>query len=95
MHLTDEIGTKLGAQIVFREVDVSFDTRENCEQVVAGLIDSCGEMAFQFVNVLNHVALADPNLNISSPNDWGVLGSNENGQLNAPRNLTFNLRLRF
>ena len=52
-------------------------------------------LAFQFVNVFNHVALADPNLNIASPNDWGVLGSNENGQLNASRNLTFNLRLRF
>jgi len=52
-------------------------------------------MAFQFVNVLNHVALADPNLTLSSAPDFGVLGSNENGQLNSPRNLTFNLRLRF
>ena len=52
-------------------------------------------LSFQFVNVFNHVALADPNLNISSPNDWGVLGSNENGQLNSPRQLTFSLRLRF
>jgi hypothetical protein len=52
-------------------------------------------MSFQFINVFNHVALADPNLNIGSPNDWGVLGSNENGQLNTPRQLTFSLRLRF
>jgi Carboxypeptidase regulatory-like domain len=58
-------------------------------------------MSFQFVNVLNHVSLADPNMTISSPNDWGVLGSNEvnvngqSGQLNGPRQLTFNLRLRF
>ena len=52
-------------------------------------------ISFQFVNVFNHVALADPNLNISSPADWGVLGSNENGQLNEPRNLTFSLRLKF
>ena len=52
-------------------------------------------MSFQFVNVLNHVALSDPNLSIGSPADWGVLGSNENGQLNSPRNLTFSLRLKF
>jgi len=52
-------------------------------------------MSFQFTNVLNHEALADPNLNIASPNDWGVLGSNENGSLSSPRQLTFNLRLRF
>ncbi len=54
-----------------------------------------GTLSFQFVNVFNHVALADPNLSIASPNDWGVLGSNENGQLNAPRQLTFSLRLKF
>lgn len=52
-------------------------------------------LAFQFTNVLNHVVLADPSLSIGSPNDWGVLGSNENGQLNGPRQLTFNMRLRF
>jgi hypothetical protein len=52
-------------------------------------------MSFQFTNVMNHVALADPGLSIGSPNDWGVLGSNEGGQLNSPRQLTFNLRLRF
>ena len=54
-----------------------------------------GTMSFQFVNVFNHVALADPNLSLASPNDWGVLGSNENGQLNSPRQLTFNVRLKF
>ena len=57
-------------------------------------------ISFQFVNVFNHVALADPSLSIASPQDWGVLGSNESGpngsgQVNSPRNLTFNLRLRF
>jgi hypothetical protein len=51
--------------------------------------------SFQFSNVFNHVALADPNLSLASPADFGVLGSNENGQLNSPRQLTFNLRLRF
>jgi hypothetical protein len=52
-------------------------------------------LSFQFVNVFNHVALNDPNLNIGSPNDWGVLGSNENGQLNSPRRLTFSLHIQF
>jgi hypothetical protein len=52
-------------------------------------------LSFQFVNVFNHVALADPNLSIASPADWGVLGSNENGQLNSPRQMTFSLRLKF
>lgn len=54
-----------------------------------------GTLSFQFVNVFNHVSLADPNLSLASPTDFGVLGSNENGQLNTPRNLTFNLRLKF
>jgi len=52
-------------------------------------------LSFQFVNVFNHVVLADPYLDITSPADWGVLGANEYGQGNSPRNLTFNLRLRF
>jgi hypothetical protein len=58
-----------------------------------------GTLSFQFVNVLNHVAQNDPYLSIGDPADWGVIGSNNangnGGQLNAPRNLTFNLRLRF
>jgi hypothetical protein len=52
-------------------------------------------LSFQFVNVFNHVALGDPIMDISSPNDWGVLGSNENGQLNSPRKLTFALHISF
>jgi hypothetical protein len=52
-------------------------------------------LSFQFTNVFNHEALADPNLSISSPGDWGVLGSNENGSLSAPRQLTFSLRAKF
>ena len=54
-------------------------------------------LSFSFVNVFNHVALIDPSLSIGDPNDWGVLGSNNpnGGQLNSPRQLTFNLRLRF
>jgi hypothetical protein len=55
-------------------------------------------LSFQFVNVFNHVTLIDPYLSIADPNDFGVLGSNNpngGGQLNSPRNLTFNLRVRF
>jgi len=54
-------------------------------------------LSFQFVNVFNHVVLNDPYLDISDPNDFGVLGSNNpnGGQLNSPRNLTFSLRVRF
>ena len=57
-----------------------------------------GTISFQFVNVFNHVVLADPNLSISDPANFGVLGSNNpanGGQFNSPRNLTFNLRLKF
>jgi hypothetical protein len=52
-------------------------------------------LSFQFSNVFNHVVLADPYLDITSPADWGVLGANENGQANSPRNLTFVLKVRF
>jgi len=54
-------------------------------------------ISFQFVNVFNHVTLNDPALSIGDPSNWGVLGSNNpnGGQLNSPRNLTFNLRLKF
>jgi hypothetical protein len=57
--------------------------------------------SFQFSNVFNHVALNDPGLSIGDPTNFGVLGSNNanpngvGGQLNSPRQLTFNLRLRF
>jgi hypothetical protein len=54
-----------------------------------------GTLSFQFTNVFNHQVLSDPSLSIGSPNDWGVLGSNENGSLSSPRQLTFSLRLRF
>ena len=55
-------------------------------------------LSFQFVNVFNHVTLIDPYMDISDPNDWGVLGSNNpngGGQSNSPRQLTFSLRIRF
>ena len=46
---------------------------------------------FQFTNVLNHVQLGDPYLDISDPQDWGVLS----GQANAPRQVSFGLRIHF
>ena len=59
-------------------------------------------VSFQFINVFNHVVLVDPYLSLSDPADFGVLGSNNpnaasytGGQLNSPRQITFNLRLRF
>jgi len=61
-------------------------------------------LSFQFVNVFNHVIMRDPYLDISDPNDWGVIGSNNpnganngvpGGQTNSPRQLTFALRIRF
>ncbi len=57
-------------------------------------------LSFQFVNVFNHVILRDPYLDISDPGDWGMIGSNNpngppGGQINSPRQLTFNIRIRF
>jgi hypothetical protein len=54
-------------------------------------------LSFQFTNVFNHVTLADPDLDLSNPSAFGVLGNgNPNGgQANSPRQLTFNLRVKF
>lgn len=59
-------------------------------------------LSFQFTNLFNHVVLADPYLDLSDPADFGVLGSNNpanptsgQGQANSPRQITFNLRVRF
>jgi hypothetical protein len=54
-------------------------------------------LIFQFTNLLNHTQLADPYLDISDPNDFGVLGTNNpNGSLqNGPRNMSFGLRVHF
>jgi len=54
-------------------------------------------MSFQFSNIFNHVVLNDPYLALTDPNDFGVLGSNNpnGGQVNNPRQLTFNLRAKF
>ena len=54
-------------------------------------------LSFQFTNLFNHVTLTDPYLDLSDPADFGVLGSNPNGngQANSPRQITFNLRVKF
>ena len=59
-------------------------------------------LSFQFINVFNHVVMSDPYLDLSDPSDFGVLGSNNpanaisgQGQANTPRQITFNLHLRF
>jgi hypothetical protein len=52
-------------------------------------------LAFQFTNVFNHEILYDPYLALGNPAYWGVLGSNANGSLSSPRQLTFNLRAKF
>jgi hypothetical protein len=53
------------------------------------------QLIFQFYNVLNHVHLQDPYLDISDPQDFGVLGTNNpnGGQANAPRSMSFGLRI--
>jgi hypothetical protein len=55
-------------------------------------------LSFQFTNVFNHTVLGDPEMAIGDPANFGVLGSNNptnGGQVNSPRQLTFNLRVRF
>ena len=49
------------------------------------------ELQFNILNVLNHVQLGDPTLDISSPGGWGVLG----GQANTPRQFQFAARFKF
>ena len=48
-------------------------------------------LIFQFTNILNHVQLSDPSLDISNPQDWGVISS----QANSPRQIEFGLRIHF
>ncbi len=54
-------------------------------------------LMFQFTNLLNHVQLADPYLDISDPGDFGVMGTNNAwtgyGQANTPRQMEFGLRV--
>ncbi len=49
------------------------------------------EVQFLFLNVLNHVVFANPTLDLSATDSWGVI----NSQGNTPRQMEFGLRLRF
>ena len=48
-----------------------------------------GEFQAVFTNVLNHNVFADPTLDISNPDGWGVISS----QGNTPRKMEFGLRV--
>ena len=54
-------------------------------------------LIFQFTNLLNHVRMCDPGLgscaalDISAPQDFGVLGN----QINTPRQMEFGIRIHF
>ena len=57
-------------------------------------------LIFQFTNLLNHVQMYNPYLDISDPSDFGVMGTNNpnaspGGQANTPRNMEFGLRVHF
>jgi hypothetical protein len=56
-------------------------------------------LTFVFTNLLNHVQFSDPYLDISDPQDFGVIGTNNAwsgvGQINNPRQLQFSLRAHF
>jgi hypothetical protein len=45
----------------------------------------------QFYNIMNHFQPSNPNLNLDSPQSWGVVSS----QANTPRQMEFGLRIRF
>lgn len=54
-------------------------------------------LMFQFTNIFNHTELQDPYLDLTDPQDFGVLGApNPNGSLyNSPRSMEFGLRIHF
>ncbi len=49
------------------------------------------EVQFLFLNVFNHVVFANPTLDLSATDSWGVI----NSQGNTPRQMEFGLRVRF
>jgi hypothetical protein len=49
------------------------------------------QFLWQVSNVMNHVQLNDPSLDINNPNDFGVI----TGQFNQPRAMEFGLRFHF
>ena len=85
------IGQIRGLPLWNMDANVAKDFRLFHERIFATL-------SFQFTNVFNHVALGDPYLDLSDPQAFGVLGSNNpgaGGQANNPRQITFNLRVKF
>ena len=64
----------------------------------SGRKDVGATLIFQITNVLNHIQLGDPYLDISDPSNFGVLGTNNpyyGGQVNSPRQMQFGLRIHF
>jgi hypothetical protein len=49
------------------------------------------DLSFQFTNVMNHMALANPSLTLTSPTTFGRI----NGAANIARQMEFGLRLHF
>ena len=49
------------------------------------------DFSFQFTNVLNHTAMANPTLTITTPSTFGRI----NGTVSTPRQMEFGLRLHF
>ena len=49
------------------------------------------DFSFQFTNVMNHVAMGNPALTLTTPSTFGRI----TGQANTPRNMEFGLRLHF
>ncbi len=54
-------------------------------------------LIFQFTNIFNHTQLVDPYLDLTDPQDFGVLGApNPNGGVaNTPRQMEFGIRIHF
>jgi hypothetical protein len=53
------------------------------------------QLFFTGLNVLNHMQLSDPFLDINDPADFGVLDGAGGGQSNGPRQLEFGIRFHF
>ena len=49
------------------------------------------QLVFTGLNVLNHLQLGDPSMDIENPAVWGVL----NSELNTPRQIEFGARFQF
>ena len=67
----------------------------NLDMSVSKTVNITERVNFQFTtiftNILNHNQMADPFLDLSNPDGWGVL----QGQVNTPRQIQFGLRVSF